>query len=590
MFVFVLVFATSVTFFICVVVTLQQQRHHRRTVSSVAVTATDRPRRLAKDAKAARFTPPFRHESRLHLEDLFRPLQQQQQQQSKAPAAAAAAQSIRVPGTGTQRQQASYFRLDSSFPFPPKNNNNLSRAFETDRKSTLAFREAVQRAVGCDRTVFLSTVDTAYVTMAANLYMTSFSPFNINYLFVGTDRGACRLLRVQVPAVACVTYFADADGNKSSNWGSANFRRKTHYKTKIILEALRMGLTVVIVDLDIVFFRNPLPFMTCVSCDVQIQSDVYEGNSGFYMARPTNASVELHDRAMRLGATNPRLSNQKALGQTIGVMRRRRRIRLSTLDRKQFPCGVKYYEDMGVMFAGDVTCDDCVIVHNNWIVSQEAKIYRFKETGMWQVDAGGYYTDPDRKYLAYGNPLDFGRDATLGEERDALRAALFLGALLNRTVILPAFHCHGCGYGACKNRERRCALNTFFRIASFDQEFSGLYREHVFLLHAKVPDSVKRNQSGEVLVCSGCLPSMIVGPKVQVLLASNTTSGPTEDELLAWFNTGSLADFAVLRFHSLYGMFRSVELILASSHVQDWHKEFAKRLSRGLKRTDYRQY
>ncbi len=62
------------------------------------------------------------------------------------------------------------------------------------------------------------------------------------------------------------------------------------------------------------------------------------------------------------------------------------------------------------MFAGDHPCEKCVVVHNNWIVSLEAKIYRFKEHHMWAVDGPNlYYTEPSRKYIIYDNPAILGR-------------------------------------------------------------------------------------------------------------------------------------------------------------------------------------
>jgi len=75
--------------------------------------------------------------------------------------------------------------------------------------------------------------------------------------------------------VACYTRFDDKDGGTPSSYGSESFRRKTHLKTIVILDALNLGLNVLIVDLDIVFFLNPLPyFAQCTKCDMQIQDDM----------------------------------------------------------------------------------------------------------------------------------------------------------------------------------------------------------------------------------------------------------------------------------------------------------------------------
>jgi len=129
---------------------------------------------------------------------------------------------------------------------------------------------------------------------------------------------------------------------------------------------------------------------------------------------------------------------------------------------------ILFFEKNLIFFASDLTkCKRCVIVHNNWIVGKAAKVYRFKELGLWMYDnknysrvglAGGktgaassdsicYYSNPRRKYIAYENPNDFGPLMTLIYETNALKSALYIGHVLNRVVILPTFHCYGCVFG-----------------------------------------------------------------------------------------------------------------------------------------------
>ena len=98
--------------------------------------------------------------------------------------------------------------------------------------ATREFNEMILQRMSKDRTIFLSSVDSSYVIMAVNLYETSLAAFNItNFLFVGSDSNACRLLIER--GIACVKHFDEEDGNSSSNWGSLSFKRKTHYKTRI---------------------------------------------------------------------------------------------------------------------------------------------------------------------------------------------------------------------------------------------------------------------------------------------------------------------------------------------------------------------
>jgi hypothetical protein len=256
------------------------------------------------------------------------------------------------------------------------------------------------------------------------------------------------------------------------------------------------------------------------------------------------------------GPKGAKVSNQKALASAIEEMTRQKALKKRMLNNAQFPCGKIYFEQGGRMFSDDANCSECVIVHNNWIVTKAGKIYRFKETGFWHVDADGYYSDPTRKYLTYENTADFGTLLTLKQETQALQAALFIGYLLNRTVILPAFHCNGCITGACGNAKNHCALNQFFYVQDFDAQFAGAYRERVFLRHPAVPESVRSSQSDVLLIESKEWKQLRLSNEGQGMLVftpGNSTSIQSKArEIVEWFK--GFGSYSVLRFHSLYGL------------------------------------
>ena len=73
---------------------------------------------------------------------------------------------------------------------------------------------------------------------------------------------------------------------------------------------------------------------------------------------------------------------------------------------ERYMCGLDYFENGRRLFAKEddvinnnnrtmtssaMSSLDVMVVHNNWIVSREAKVYRFKEHLMWQVDNDRYY-------------------------------------------------------------------------------------------------------------------------------------------------------------------------------------------------------
>jgi hypothetical protein len=413
-----------------------------------------------------------------------------------------------------------------------------------------AFHAVLKQRASWNNTIILSSVDSGYVDMAINLYFSSFEKFNIeNYLFVGSDSEVCGALSVF--NIACFDYIHDKDGKTASGYFSQAFKRKTHLKTKIILEALGLGFKVLIADVDIVFLKNPLPLLNCHSCDIEISSDIVEGNSGFYLARPTPAVIQLHKKAWNQGLAKPQISNQKAIDRLMEKMLKLKQIKVKNLDPKVYTNGKVYFEDGRRMFKGDNPCSSCVIVHNNWIVSGAAKIYRFKECGLWENNRNGYYSDETNKYISFGLPGDYGAKTTTTVEAKALQFALILGAILNRLVILPQFHCYGCQYHpACKKTNSKCAFGTFYKIEAFDSKLKDKYRESVFLSHNKVPEAVRDSLSPlyflDTRLNNEQFPKLPADVK---RVTPKDSGGATIDELVQWFGNDTKS---TLRFHSLY--------------------------------------
>lgn len=417
-----------------------------------------------------------------------------------------------------------------------------------DREDDEAFK-ALLRNLAHQGNIILVCVDSGYTAMAINLYLTSFKRLNItNYIFMGTDAYVCPVLRQY--NITCHTYIKGLWREQNSIWGTSEFSKKTHYKTRAILDVLLLGYTVLIVDVDIVFLKNPFPYLNCQQCDIQIQNDMVEGNSGFYLARPSKPSISLHSTAWKLSQQPQSQSNQKLLDRTMEKMERKNEIRVRLLPDNLFPNGVVYFEQGHRMFVGDAPCSMCVIVHNNWILGGAAKELRFKETGLWEVDTQGYYSDPKQKYIIYSNPEDFGVEDTLPKEKQALQAALSIGYLLKRVVILPKFHCHHCDSKACQTPHQKCAFGTFFKVGTFDKQFAGLYRESVFLKHKLVPGAIKNSIS----------PEIIIAPRYKAYNKGNSNvfhpaddRGATATEIVSWLEPFS--KYSILKFHSLYKAF-----------------------------------
>ena len=185
---------------------------------------------------------------------------------------------------------------------------------------------------------------------------------------------------------------------------------------KMVTAALMLNFTVLLTDIDVVFIRNPLPDMR-IKADVAFMSDLSMDNCGFYIARPTAAAVKLHQDTLRLCMTRL-IADQNAIAAVMKKMKKSNALQKVSLSKDKFSCGVVFYERNKRMFATDNPCN------------------ADKETGMWLYERDGYYSDVGRKlYLMYSNVIVHGKNNFEDEQR-ALKTALTLGRVLDRTVIL----------------------------------------------------------------------------------------------------------------------------------------------------------
>ena len=227
-------------------------------------------------------------------------------------------------------------------------------------------------------------------------------------------------------------------------------------------------------------------------------------NSGFIVVKPTAVNRRIYTMMQDLSRKSPHLHDQDVLNIAIGMLHEKHiQTRLTYLDDGLYMDGLQYFVRMRPLLPStDDLCSSVnktkcpvLVVHNNWIVSEQAKKYRFREHFMWSYDGkDGYYSSQSCNYIMYTNPLP----ATTNKHKlrnlqmVTLGTALALGYLLDRTVILPRFY--------CDTDAKPCPLNSHIRIATFDKFFQGKYRESNFLQHPKVPEAVKQNMSHHPLI------------------------------------------------------------------------------------------
>ncbi len=415
--------------------------------------------------------------------------------------------------------------------------------------------EAAVKSSAKDSVIILSVVDSRYSEFATNLYETSLKKFGLlNYLMVCIDDDSFHILTKQ--GLNCVRYHQEQTNgysNSSGDFGSLGYVDKTNLKTWIVLEVLRHNFTVFVMDLDVVLFKNPLPYFDCKDCDLHVTRDRVQVNSGFVYVRPTPRSKQLYQEAWNLYQKYHKASDQSYVNSALHILQNQKvSITLRELPRKLFQCGVYYFQEGGREFAGDKpSCGDCVMVHNNYIGSLAAKVYRFKENLLWTDDTGGYYSSQNPKYVTYENPYFF-NDETWHFEVNALRRALHIAKVLKRILILPKFHCCQCERHRCENERHRCSLLSVVRLKAFDEEFSDIYREHSFLQNPLVPSKYRHVKSDNVMFL---IKTAVYDQRdlnlTSLKIVNDTSSVDWREDIIRDFKAYTQED--VLRFHSMYG-------------------------------------
>ena len=409
--------------------------------------------------------------------------------------------------------------------------------------------EVVLKKRANNGTIILFFVDLAFTDMALNLYFSSLKTLKIeNYIFVCASQEAVHILKTY--NIMAIALWNDSNSLMASDFRTVEFGKKAIRKIFVTLLALELGYKVLFADTDIILLKDPLPYMSS-NYSIIFQPDTPKGtiNSGFYFAYPTEKVKYLHHTL--ISRTNCwKYAQQACLSHIADELMIKKRL----LPYDLFQSGVVYFDNGKRMFAFDNPCKACVLIHNNWIVSFSNKRYRFKEQLMWHVDHNGYYSNPNAKYIAYDNLIDFGPKKTKLMETNALRTAFFIAFLLNRIVIFPKFSCYGCKKQHCQKITPKlsgCAAHVQYDIKILDKVLGTKYRENMFLNHTLVPNRIKMSVTDPIFIEMQNNSYAISSSKNIIFYPRDVINGATKEEFLTWLTPYS--DYSVIKFHTLYG-------------------------------------
>ena len=152
--------------------------------------------------------------------------------------------------------------------------------YDSDSPLDRRFKELLA-TYAINNVMILAVTDLGYIEMAHNLYESSFKRFNLeNYLFVCSHEKAEEYLLSR--NIHAISLWNDSLSTRESLYSEKGYRNKTNFKTDSVYKSLLLGYTTLLVDVDVVFLRNPLPYLLNLSreYDLIIQDGYNTLNSG----------------------------------------------------------------------------------------------------------------------------------------------------------------------------------------------------------------------------------------------------------------------------------------------------------------------
>ncbi|GAB4839478.1 Beta-arabinofuranosyltransferase ray1 [Ancistrocladus abbreviatus] len=192
------------------------------------------------------------------------------------------------------------------------------------------------------------------------------------------------------------------------HFGTKCFQKVTKTKSRLVLQILKLGYNVLLSDVDIYWFRNPIPLLQSFGPAVlAAQSDEFNAtgpinlprrlNSGFYFAHSDNSTIAAMEKVVMHALTSG-LSEQPSFYDTLCGENGSNRVGYNKcwepetnltvhfLNRDLFPNGA--YQGLWGKRNVKAACikKDCYILHNNWISGRMKKLVRQVSAGLWDYD------------------------------------------------------------------------------------------------------------------------------------------------------------------------------------------------------------
>ena len=274
--------------------------------------------------------------------------------------------------------------------------NEITSTDLTSRRLNYYHLETVIQRKQQNNTIILYCTDSGYINLFLNAYYASNIQKYENFMVACLDKLCYHtMFKLHIP-VAIINTENDTliNTGTASTWGTKSFQNKVHWKLVMLIRALELNVRVLYIDSDIVLLKNPLPYLNSISgYDLIAQKDSTIC-SGFMYLYPTKITKEVLKKAALLRPKLPNAGDQKAI---LTAVNRTPKIKVFLLPPHIFSSGETFFKFHSYYW--DPINKNQIMIHNNFVIGTNNKLYRFKELQLYKLDVNGEYSDPNGKYL-----------------------------------------------------------------------------------------------------------------------------------------------------------------------------------------------
>ncbi|CAF2082289.1 unnamed protein product [Rotaria magnacalcarata] len=350
--------------------------------------------------------------------------------------------------------------------------------------------EKIIRLRALNKTIIVTILNYAFSDLALH-WIYRWERMKINKFIVYVlDRQSEKFLTEQGLGHVCYFNINSSSQNRTqyAAWGSAEFKRIGNSKMSITSDILRLNYSVLISEMDVVWLRDPREQLENLSKQYDVMSQGIlnttpdnKRNIGFFYLPCRNATISIINEVCDILLKDPLLWDQGVFNQVVDRASQRKVASDLILDSK-----IYMFENF--FLNPNISMDNVTVAHLVGLDSASSKAYVLKERA-YSEDVLGYLSG-DRKYLTYDNVW---KDANIQTEQ--LRKALNLSVTLNRTLILPRFHCdHIQFYNQFYNIHlpSDCTAERFIDIEYVGSHYS--IRENSFIQNSMVPERILKSR------------------------------------------------------------------------------------------------